>query len=253
MTLNDKLEEFSTEFQAKAIGVMLNDKKFLDQAQDIIESSHFESQAHEWLVDKTLWFFREYKQCPTLEVFKVELDKEKDNKVLYASVVSSLKEIISNEDTDSQYIRDQYLSFCKNQALKNAILKSVDLLKLGEYDGIKAQIDKAIRAGVERNYGLIWRDDVKRFTRQNTRNTVSTPWQCLNLLMGGGLGRGELGTVIAPSGAGKCVDEDTEIQIEYEEYCLTIQGQDIWFTPWELDILYKNLMELAPKGTGNTV
>ena len=252
--MTDTLEEFSTEFQAKAIGVMLQDKKFLDQAQDIIDASHFESKAHEWLVDKILWYFREYRQCPTLEVFKVELDKEKENKVLYSAVVSSLKSIISNEEPDQEYIRDQYLTFCKNQALKNAIMKSVDLLELREYDAIKAAIDKASRAGHERNYGLIWREEIPRFTRQNARDVIPVPWGVMNSVMGGGLGKGELGAILAPSGAGKCVDEDTEIEIEYDEYCIKIQGQEVWFAPWELLQLSKNIKsyELALLGGGKT-
>ena len=41
----------------------------------------------------------------------------------------------------------------KNQNIKKAILESVELLKINEFDKIKGKIDGALKAGTERNVG----------------------------------------------------------------------------------------------------
>mgnify|MGYP007048892516 CR=1 FL=1 len=42
----------------------------------------------------------------------------------------------------------------KNQALKNAIVQSVDILESsGDYEQIKQLVDEAMKAGIEKNIG----------------------------------------------------------------------------------------------------
>ena len=204
MTQEDNLAKYGSVFQSKAISCMLADKAFLDQAQDIIDTKHFESDAHAWIVDRIQWYFTNYRNVPSMEVFKSELDKVKHDDTLRASIIMSLKEVYRNlSSTDIQYIKNEYLKFCKNQALKNAILASADKLPSGDYDGIKAIIDKAVQAGQERNYGHDWRTDIDDRLVHVARKTVSTGWSAIDNITDGGLGPGELGVFVAPPGIGK--------------------------------------------------
>lgn len=200
----DNLSKFGTMFQTKAISVMLVDKQFLDQAIDIIDPKHFESEYHAWIVEKILWYFSTYKNLPSMEVFKKELDKIENKDTLKIGITASLKEVYkSTQSSDITYIKDEFLVFCKNQALKNAILKSADKLQNGDYDSIKVLIDKAMNAGQERNYGHNWKMDIEKRVTHNVRNTIPTSWSVINQLMDGGLGAGELGVIVAPPGIGK--------------------------------------------------
>ena len=54
------------------------------------------------------------------------------------------------QSNDLKFIKDETLDFCKNQELKKAILKSVDLLKNSKYDDIKGIIDGALKAGADK-------------------------------------------------------------------------------------------------------
>ena len=72
-----------------------------------------------------------------------------------------------------------------------------------EYDEIKVLVDKAMTAGVERNFGHDWKKDVEKRIFEDARDTIATPWDCINVPMDGGLAGGELGIVAAPAGAGK--------------------------------------------------
>lgn len=200
----DNLAKFGTGFQTKAISVILTNPAFLEQIHDIIDARHFESEAHYWIVDRVSWYFSNYRTPPSMEVFKAELDKMPSNDALRTGVITALKDIYRNADsTDLQYVQDEYLTFCRNQALKNAIYKSVDKLKQGDFDGIKKVIDKAMTAGQERNVGHNWRTDIEKRLIKAARTVVPTEWDVINKIMDGGLAAGELGIVVAPAGVGK--------------------------------------------------
>ena len=67
--------KFGTSFQIKIISSLLADRIFLQQVYDIIKPEMFDSEAHEWIVTKTLSHFDNFQQLPTLDVFKNEVDR----------------------------------------------------------------------------------------------------------------------------------------------------------------------------------
>lgn len=203
----DTLTKYGQTFQTKCVVALLTDREFTEQSFDVINPQYFEGEANRWIVDRILWYFNSYRAIPTLEVLKRELDKIPDGQtVLKTAVVESLKNVfftIKSNPDDLRYIKDEFLTFCKNQALKKAVLESADLLQSGKYDQIKVIIDKAMHAGQEKNVGHIWADELEVRINKVARNVIATPWECINEIMDGGLGAGELGCVIAPSGIGK--------------------------------------------------
>lgn len=199
----DTLQFYGTNFQNKVLAILLKDRPFLQQVHDIIDPKYFSSESSQWLAKTIMKYFSEYKNTPTLEVLKIELDKI-DVDVLKTTVVDNIREILKfAEAEDGQYIKDKTLDFCKNQKLKAAILQSVQLLQSGKYDEIKQSIDAAMKAGTDRNIGHDYIDDLALRFVENKRNTVETPWDVVNDIMDGGLGSGEMGVFVAPAGIGK--------------------------------------------------
>ena len=200
----DTLAKFGPSFQAKAVAAMLNSPDFLAQSFDVINPNFFELEANQWIVETTLEYFNDYKVLPTLEVFKVEMNKSVKDDTLRTSIVESLRGIFQKiKDNDLDYIKDSFLDFAKNQTLKSAIIKSVDLLQMGQYGEIKTIIDGAMRSGQPKTVGHDWKKDIELRLMKNARDTIATGWDAIDVLIGGGLAGGELGVVIAPSGIGK--------------------------------------------------
>lgn len=200
----DTLQKFGQAFQTKCIVALLTDKEFIEQVYDILNPNYFESESNRWTIEKILWYFHEYKSLPTMEVFKKELDKYNVDESQKTAIKESLRNVYKAlSATDLDYIKDEFLQFCKNQEWKNAITKSADLLSYGRYDEIRQIIEKARVAGMERNDGLDWIEDFEEIITKENRNAIKTPWPVINQMMDGGLGPGELGCIVAPSGAGK--------------------------------------------------
>jgi replicative DNA helicase len=199
----DTLSKYGATFQAKVLANLLSSTDFLQQSLDVLNPKFFESDAGQWIIQETIEYFSEYKTLPTLEVFKVEMDKINDE-VLKIAIKEQLRAAFQRKnDEDLEYVKDSFLDFAKNQAIKSAIITSVDLLQVGRYGEIKDLVDKALKAGQPRNIGHNWKDDIDMRLAGNSRIVVPTGWDAIDVMIGGGLGAGELGVIAAPSGIGK--------------------------------------------------
>jgi replicative DNA helicase len=199
----DNLAKYGSSFQTKAIAAILQTPDFLAQYIDVVNPNYFEAEGHRWIVTKTLDYFTTYKKLPPLEFFKAELVEE-ENETLRVDVVGQLRNVFERiKDSDLDYVKDRLLDFGKTQTLKTAILRSVDYLNSGDYDGIKSIVDRAMRAGQPKNIGHDWKKDVHVRLSKLARNVVPTGFKPIDELMNGGLAGGELGVIVAPSGIGK--------------------------------------------------
>lgn len=201
--MTDRLSSYGYSFQIKVITALFTDKGFLQQIADILVPKYFESDANEWIVQTILDYHKEYKASATLEVMKVKLHEVEDD-VLKTQIKEHLKDAWKyTEATDLDFIKQQALDFCKNQEIKKAILSSVELLKIGKYDDIKTAIDKALKSGGDKEIGHDYMADIDERYTESVRFTKETPWDIVNELTSGGLGKGELGVFVAPAGIGK--------------------------------------------------
>ena len=199
----DNLKKFGQEFQTKCVTVIVADRLFLERIFDLLNVDYWETDANKWIVETTKEYFVQYKDIPTLNVFKIKSDAL-DNEVLKRSVIDQLRLVFTKiNDTDLNFVKETFLEFCKNQKLKNAILNSVDYLKNGQYENIKVVVDEALKAGSERNLGHIYFEDVEKRMSEMARDTIPTGWEVIDQVCDGGLAKGELAFIVAPAGSGK--------------------------------------------------
>ncbi len=200
----ETLTNFGHSYQSKIISALISDYKFLQQIEDILLPENFESDAHKWLIQKIKNYYIEYKSNITLDVLKVEVEKEQDE-ILRIEIVKKLRDAWDiRMSSDISYIKQDFLNFCINQNFKAAIYHSVEDLENQNYDSIKRRFDEALRAGQPRDYGLNFvEQDVDVAFEKLKRNTVPTPWPVINDVMDGGLAAGELGIIMGNKGSGK--------------------------------------------------
>ena len=198
----DKLSEFGKSFQIKVIYSLIHDIKFLQDIFDIVEPSYFEREEHQWIVEKIIQYYNEYKACLTMEVLALQV-KSIQSTSFQTSVKNSIKEVYTADKLDDiEFIKDQFEDFCKNQKLKKAILASTELLKQGNYEEIKYLVDDALKAGMSKDFGHDWTEHVEA-RLSNVREASPTYMEAIDSITNGGLSGGEIGIIAAPSGIGK--------------------------------------------------
>ena len=201
MTLNS-INQYRHEFQITGLSSLLTHKEFLTNIHDIISDEYFENPAQKWAIKEILKYYDKYHTTPSLDILKVELLKV-DNEVLQLSIKEQLKLAFVSSDEDLKYVQEEFTNFCKNQQLKKALMSSVDLLKAGDFDGIRFLVDNALKAGQDKNLGHEYVKDIEERYRENSRETIPTPWPKIDQLLQGGLGNGDFGLIFGNPGGGK--------------------------------------------------
>jgi replicative DNA helicase len=132
--------------------------------------------------------------------------KEGKDTVLRDQIVDYLQRIRVNPDMgDVQYVKDKTLDFCKKQAMKEALEKAVELIATDNLDSVMDLMKNALSAGTPSSVGHDFFEDTEARFIRTRRVTCPTGLRQIDAqdILNGGLGRGELGVVIAPTGVGK--------------------------------------------------
>lgn len=199
----DSLGQFGKSFQIKVLYSLLNDKPFLTNVLDIISEDYFDSASHKWIVNQALKYYGQYHACPTMEVLAVERKKIKNNDILKLSIREELKQVYTGNVDDVEYVKEEFLNFLKNQKMKEAILKSVDLMEEGKFEDIRKVVDLALKAGQGREVVHEYENDVYTRYHEDNRNPVELPWKTLSDMTGGGPGAGDLMCIVSNPKGGK--------------------------------------------------
>jgi replicative DNA helicase len=203
MTTLSRLGQYGNTFQVKVIGALLTDRDFLITISDSLTEDYFENTSHQWVIREILHYFHKYHTVPSMEALKVEVQKI-ENDVLKIAIKEQLTQAYRESDqTDIQYVKDEFLGFCKNQQMKKAIIASTDLLGINDFDSIRQLIMNALKVGEIRSIGHEYSKDIETRYREDNRSPVPFPWDVFNNITQGGYGKGELVILFGNPGGGK--------------------------------------------------
>ena len=205
MTNEASFARYGKAFQEGLIQLIYEDRPFADQITEVLDVSFLELEYLRVFVDKVLSYRNRYGTHPSAEavitILRTDLDDE--DEVVQKQVREFFAKISSRDPTDVEYIKEQSLDFCRKQNLKEAMLKSVNLLQTCSFDEISKVINDSLKLGSDNNFGYDYFADFEERFVPKHRLPVTTGWKDIDHICNGGLGKSELGVVIAPTGAGK--------------------------------------------------
>ncbi len=207
MKFNEKADfsRFGKSFQESLCQLVLQDRPFADQISEVLDYSFFELKYLQTFVRKIFSYRNKYGVHPSSKIMMTILrsDLENETEIVQKQIRDYFARIYEQEIQDSDYIKDTSLEFCKKQKLKEAMLKSVELLQNSSFEEIASTINEALRLGSDNNFGYDYLKDFEQRFLFKARNPIATGWKEMDNIVKDGLGKGELGVVIAPTGAGK--------------------------------------------------
>jgi len=208
MKLNGETVNFSKygkSFQEKLCVVILDDRSFADQIEEVLDVNFLELNYLKLFLNKIFSYRQKYGVHPSRDIMKTILRSELDNEnELTAKQTREFyvrSQITAVQDVD--YIKDTALDFCKKQNLKSAMVKSIGLLQNSSFDEISQVINDSLKLGMDNDAGYDYKKDFEERFKPRFRNPITTGWELIDNICKGGLGQKELGVVIAPTGAGK--------------------------------------------------
>jgi RecA/RadA recombinase len=199
--------KFGKRFQEDLCHLMLVDRPFADQIMEVLDIQFLEYKYLRTFLTKITNYREQYGVHPSCNILTTVLRSslEDENEVIQKQVRDYFVRICGGEANvdGAEYIKETSLDFCKKQKLKEAMLKSVSLLKSSSFDDIREIINEALKLGSDPNNGHDYKADFEARFVKKVRNPITTGWANVDEISRGGLGKGELGVIVAPTGAGK--------------------------------------------------
>lgn len=234
-TLSATFGQYGKSFQEKIVQALLTDHRWAEQLLEVFQVQYLELRYLAFLAERYFTYAKKYKVFPTLQllitIIKDELKSSADS-TLKDQIVDYLQRIRANPDPgDLPYVKEKALDFCRKQALKAALEDAVDQIQAEKYESIVDGIKRAVSVGTVTSLGHNFFTDYESRFVSLKRECIATGIDELDQkdILNGGLGKGELGVVVAPTGVGKCVFSDSYINIRYVG--VKINGRI--YKPWE--------------------
>jgi len=207
MTEIKNFSKFSPSFQEKLASIMFRERSFCDQITEVLDVNYFESKHLQVFIKLIFDYKQKYSSHPGKTIMETEVMNKLDeeSEVTQNRVRTFFARCLADEKAnDDGYIKDEALTFCRRQKIKEGFVKAAQKLKGDEeLDDVKTILDEAFKLGSTNNAGYDYMKDFEKRFEVKARNPISTGWGEVDRITGGGLGSGELGVVVAPTGAGK--------------------------------------------------
>jgi len=202
--------QFGNSFQEKIIQALMVDNQWATQISEVINVDYFDSNYLKVIAKSYFDFYKLYKTFPSTDMLvtyiKDSLKRTEGDKSIYNQVIMFITNMKMNKEIcDLGFVKNKTLDFCKRQALKSALEKSIELMAVEQYEDIVDTIKTAIHIGTSNSLGHDFQNDLEVRFSEKSRIVVATgiPQLDAKYILNGGHGNGELGIVVAPSGVGK--------------------------------------------------
>lgn len=202
-------------FQSKILGLTVQNPAFLASYADTIKPEFFDRDAHTVVCRMILDYHRQHNLPPTKDAldtmvsehcvkFKVPTEQAQ-------GFLNLVYHVFTVDMADADFVRERAVKFGSRQAVKQGIVESINLVQKDEdVEKIREIMEKALRVGHNTDLGMSFFQEYQDLPRvvsessaYNVSRKVPTLIPTLDQHLGGGLGSGELGSVMAPSGVGK--------------------------------------------------
>tara|TARA_R110000823_G_scaffold33249_1_gene93228 strand:+ start:1988 stop:3367 length:1380 start_codon:yes stop_codon:yes gene_type:complete len=193
-------------FQLKLINLIITDKTFFTSIIDVIIPKYFDNQYFKLIMQLVKEYYGNYQTAPSFDALdqltRIEISSEMAKKYVF----DMLKEIKDASFEDHLFIKEKAIKFCKQQELKKAIRKVEGIMEKGDfesYDMCEEYIRDAISVGEISNESFEIFSELEALLEEDYRHPLPTGIDGIDNILNGGLAKGEIGVILAPTGVGK--------------------------------------------------
>ena len=193
-------------FQVQLLNQIIVDKEFSTTIMDVLETSYFDNKYFKIIAQMTKEYYQKYQATPTFDTLEQIAKSEISQELVVKIVLDTLKQIKDAPFDGSVFVQEKALKFCKQQELQKAMTKAQKIIDEGDfesYDKVEELVREAIQVG-ERDLGT---GDVfanlEVVLDDDFRSPIPIGIKGIDNLLKGGLAKGEIGVILAPTGVGK--------------------------------------------------
>ena len=262
--MNKNFDYLGNTFQIQLLNQIVVDKDFSSSIMDVIESSYFDNKYFKIILQMIKEYYIKYKSTPNFETLDQIVKSEITQEIVAKVVLDTLKQIKDAPFEGTVFVQEKALKFCKQQELQKAMDKAQKIITEGDfesYDKVEGLVRNALQVGeIDKGQTDIFAN-LDTVLEEDYRHPIPMGIAGIDRLLKGGLAKGEIGVILAPTGVGKTTILTkiantafnlgyNVLQIFFEDNPKIIQRKH--FTLWtgiEPDNLVKNRDEVMSKVT----
>jgi len=193
-------------FQLQLINQIIVDKEFAQSIIDVLDPGYFDNKYFKLIVQMVREYYQKYQSTPGFETLEQIAKAEISVELALKIVLDTLKQVQNAPFEGSVFVQEKALKFCKQQELQKVMNKAQKIIDQGDfesYDTVEGLVRTALQVGVREGGTTDIFSGLDEVLNDDFRHPIPMGIPGIDRLLKGGLAKGEIGVILAPTGVGK--------------------------------------------------
>jgi replicative DNA helicase len=193
-------------FQIQLLNNIVLYKDFATSIVDVIEPKYFDNQYFKLIMQIMKEYYQKYEHTPSYNTLEQLVKSEVSSPMAQKMVLDMIDQVKEAPAEGETFVQEKALKFCKQQELQKVMGKAQKIIDKGDfesYDHLEEMVREALQVGeVDTGTADVFAnlDDV---LEEDFRHPIPMGIPGIDNLLKGGIAKGELGVILAPTGVGK--------------------------------------------------
>jgi len=193
-------------FQIQLLNNLVTYKDFTNSIIEVIDPHYFDNQYFKIICQMIKEYYTKYEHTPTFNTLEQLTKSEISSPMAQKSILDTLEQVKNVADEGSIFVQEKSLKFCKQQELQKVMVKTQSIIDKGDfesYDKLEEMVRGALQVGeVDKGTTDVF-FNLDEVLNDDYRHPIPIGVPGIDNLLKGGLAKGEIGVILAPTGVGK--------------------------------------------------
>ena len=193
-------------FQIQLLNNIVTYKDFANSIIEVIDPHYFDNQYFRIICQMIKEYYTKYEHTPTFNTLEQLTKSEISSPMAQKSILDTLEQVKNVADEGSIFVQEKALKFCKQQELQKVMVKTQSIIDKGDfesYDKLEEMVRGALQVGeVDKGTADVF-FNLDEVLNEDYRHPIPIGVPGIDNLLKGGLAKGEIGVILAPTGVGK--------------------------------------------------
>jgi replicative DNA helicase len=206
MATNKNFEYLGNNFQIQLLNQIIVDKEFSHSIIDVIENNYFENKYFKIIIQMIREYYKKYDHTPSFDTLEQVAKSELQQETAIKVVLDTIKKIKNAPIDGVDFVQEKALKFCKQQELQKVMKQAQKIIDGGEfenYDTLEELVREALLVGSKDTSAMDVFSNLDQVLDDDYRHPIPMGIPGIDRLLKGGLAKGEIGVILAPTGVGK--------------------------------------------------
>jgi replicative DNA helicase len=193
-------------FQIQLLNQLIVDKNFSNTIIDVLDGNYFDNKYFKIISQLTKEYYKKYESTPSFDTLEQLIKSEISQELVQKIVLDTLKQVQDAPFEGTLFVQEKALKFCKQQELQKAMEKAQKIITEGDfesYDKVEGLVRDALQVGQTDTGITDIFSGLDTVLEEDYRHPIPMGIPGIDKLLKGGLAKGEIGVILAPTGVGK--------------------------------------------------